>query len=73
MKMKHFGFKIYNLHDDSGCADDMRAYLGKDTETTIRTLLSKLKSLDTKFLLTFPTYTPTHPCLLVLMTERPGM
>jgi len=45
MKRKHFGFKIYNLRDDSGgCADDMRAYLGKDTETTLGTRLSKLKS-----------------------------
>ena len=44
MKRKHFGFKIYNLCDDSGCADDMRAYLGQDTETTIRTWPSNLKS-----------------------------
>lgn len=44
MKRKHFDFKIYNLHDESGCAADMRAYLGKDTEATIGTRLSKLKS-----------------------------
>jgi hypothetical protein len=44
MKRKYFGFKIYKLHDDSGCAVDVRSYLGKDTETTIGAQLSKLKS-----------------------------
>ena len=43
MKTKHFGFKIYNPRDDSGYADDMRAYLGKDTEANIGTRPSKLK------------------------------
>jgi len=72
MKRKHFDFKIYNLRDDSGCADDMSAYLGKGTETFIGIRPSKLKSYDTKFLLMFPIQ-HTHPCQLVLMTERPGM
>jgi hypothetical protein len=33
MKRKHLGFKIYNLCDDTGCADDVRAYLSKDTDS----------------------------------------
>jgi hypothetical protein len=51
MKRKHFGFKIYKLCDDSGCADDVKMYLGKDTGTSTRNLTHKIKGVGHRVLI----------------------
>jgi len=57
-KRKHFSIKIYKLCDESGYTYDMRAYLGKDSDsatddvtarhTTVRHLTSRVEGLGHK-------------------------